>query len=54
MRTHTYHRLHDIVKEVDWARVYVGFHFRSSDLQGSALGRKVGRYVANHYFRPVG
>jgi hypothetical protein len=54
MRTHTYRRLHDVVKEVDWARVYIGFHFRSSDLQGSALGRKVGRYVARHYFRPVG
>jgi hypothetical protein len=53
MRTHTYRRLHDVVKEVDWARVYVGFHFRSSDLQGSALGREVGRYVARHYFRPA-
>ena len=55
--THTtrrYNRLHDIVKDVDWARVLVGFHFRNSDLQGSALGRKVGRYVADHYFQPVG
>lgn len=49
--TRTYDRLHDIVKDVDWARVLVGFHFRSSDLQGSALGRKVGRYVADHYFQ---
>ena len=32
----------------------VGFHFRNSDLQGSALGRKVGRYVAEHYFKPIG
>ena len=53
MRTHTYRRLHDVVKDVDWARVFVGFHFRSSDLQGSALGRKVGRYVARHYFQPA-
>ena len=55
--THTtrrYDRLHDIVKDVDWARVLVGFHFRNSDLQGSALGRKVGRYVALHYFKPIG
>jgi hypothetical protein len=55
--THTtrrYNRLHDIVKDVDWARVLVGFHFRNSDLQGSALGRKVGRYVAGNYFHPVG
>ncbi len=52
-RTRTYDRLHDVVKDVDWARVLVGFHFRNSDLQGSALGRKVGRYVADHYFQPV-
>ena len=55
--THTtrrYDRLHDIVKDVDWARVLVGFHFRNSDLQGSTLGRKVGRYVAMHYFKPIG
>jgi hypothetical protein len=52
-RTRTYDRLHDVVKDVDWARVLVGFHFRSSDLQGSALGRKVGNYVTRHYFQPV-
>ena len=46
-------RLHDVVKDVDWARVLVGFHFRSSDLQGSTLGRKVGRLVARHFFEPV-
>ncbi len=53
-RVRTYNRLHDVVKDVGWARVLVGFHFRNSDLQGSALGRKVGRYVADKYFRPVG
>jgi hypothetical protein len=53
-RVRTYDRLHDVVKDVDWARVLVGFHFRNSDLQGSALGRKVGRYVAGNYFQPVG
>ena len=52
--TRTYRRLHDVVTDVDRARVLVGFHFFSSDLQGSALGGKVGRYVARHYFRRVG
>ena len=52
-RTRTYDRLHDVVKDVDWARVLVGFHFRNSDLQGSALGRKVGRYVTDNYFQPL-
>jgi hypothetical protein len=53
-RVRTYDRLHDVVKDVDWARVLVGFHFRNSDLQGSALGRKVGRYVTDNFFQPVG
>lgn len=52
-RTRTYARLHDVVKNVDWARVLVGFHFRSSDLQGTALGRAVGRYVVQHEFQPA-
>jgi hypothetical protein len=54
VRIRMYDRLHDVVKDVDWARVLVGFHFRNSDLQGSSLGRKVGRYVVDHYFQPVG
>jgi hypothetical protein len=52
--TRTYDRLQDVVKDVDLARVLVGFHFRNSDLQGSNLGRKVGRYVVDHDFQPVG
>jgi hypothetical protein len=51
--TRDYERLHDFVKDVDWARVLVGFHFRNSDEQGSTLGRKVGRYVVHHDFQPL-
>jgi PAP2 superfamily len=51
--TRPYARMQNIVKDVDWARVLVGFHFLHSDLQGSAVGRNVGRYVAQHYFRPI-
>jgi hypothetical protein len=52
-RSRTYRRLHDIVADVDQARVLVGFHFRTSDLRGSSLGRSVGRYVTARFFRPV-
>jgi hypothetical protein len=54
--THTtreYGRLKDIVDDVDLARILVGFHFRNSDLEGSSLGRDVGRYVAGHLFEPI-
>ena len=52
-RTRTYSRLHDVVKDVDTARVLVGFHFLNSDQQGTNLGRKVGRYVTDHHFQPL-
>ena len=52
-RTRTYSRLHDVVKDVDMARVLVGFHFLNSDQQGTNLGRKVGSYVTDHYFQPL-
>ena len=51
--TRTYARFHDAYKDVDWARVLVGFHFRNSDQEGSMLGRKVARYVVTHRFLPV-
>ena len=40
--TRQYERLHDVVDDVDAARVLVGFHFLNSDLHGSKLGRRVG------------
>jgi hypothetical protein len=52
-KTRTYSRFSDVVKDVDLARVLVGFHFRNSDQQGSSLGRKVGRYVVGHCFRRI-
>ena len=52
-RTRSYARLHDVVKDVDVARVLVGFHFRNSDQQGTNLGRKVGEYITDHYFQPL-
>jgi hypothetical protein len=52
--TRHYATLRDVVQEVNRARVYAGFHFWSSDQEGSALGRKVGRYVVRHNFQPLG
>jgi hypothetical protein len=49
--TRNYRRLHGIVKDVDAARVLVGFHFLGSDRQGSRLGGRVGRYVVQHDFQ---
>jgi PAP2 superfamily protein len=39
------------VQEVIDARVYTGFHFRTSDEVGARLGRQVARFVLTHTLR---
>ena len=51
--TREYTGFRDAVRDVELARTLAGFHFRNSCLQGSNLGRTVGRYVVQHYFQPV-
>jgi hypothetical protein len=50
--TRSFKRLHAVVKDVEQARVLVGFHFRNSDLEGSILGRHVARVVLARFSRP--
>ena len=40
-------------KEVIDARVWAGIHFRTADVQGAVLGKKVAHYLKKHYFQPV-
>jgi hypothetical protein len=42
------------LEEIIDARVWAGLHFRTADIQAEILGRKVARYMAEHYFQPVG
>lgn len=51
--THHYERFREVLAEVNNARVWAGFHFRYSQEDGSRLGRKVARFVARNFFRPV-
>ena len=39
------------IDEVISARVYIGFHFRTSDETGARIGRQVARFVVNHALR---
>jgi hypothetical protein len=50
--TRSFKQLHEVVKDVEQARVLVGFHFRNSDLEGSILGRNVARVVLGRFSRP--
>jgi hypothetical protein len=46
-------RFSDALKEIVDARVWGGIHFRTADVQGAVLGKKVVHYMTNHYFQPV-
>ena len=47
--THRWSSLEALSDEVADARVWAGFHYRSSARAGTAMGREVGRYVAAHF-----
>jgi hypothetical protein len=48
--TRSYDRLTAVTKDTIDARIYCGLHFRTPDVQGVGLGRKVAAYVNEHYF----
>jgi PAP2 superfamily len=52
--TRSFDRLSDALNEVIDARVWGGIHFRTADVQGSVLGKKVAHWERTHYFQPVG
>lgn len=51
--THSFRSVHELEREVEYARVYAGFHFHHSLVQGLVLGHKVAHNLANNYFQPV-
>jgi hypothetical protein len=46
-------RFSHALKEIIDARVWSGIHFRTADVQGAVLGKKVAHYLRKHYFQPV-
>ena len=40
--------------EVSEARIWAGFHYRSSTKVGQDMGHKIGEYVAKNFMQPVG
>jgi hypothetical protein len=43
----------DLVHQVEMARIYAGFHYHHSVVQGRVLGIKVGHQLLERYFAPV-
>lgn len=52
--TRTYRTAADFNRDVIDARVLGGIHFRTSDIAGNDLGRKIGHFALDRYFQPVG
>jgi hypothetical protein len=48
-----YERFSQALQEVIDARVWGGIHFRTADVQGAVLGKKVARWEEKHYFQRV-
>jgi hypothetical protein len=51
--TRSYTRFTNFIRDGIEGRILIGFHFRSADVQGAWLGKKVAQWVDKHYFGPV-
>lgn len=52
VHTHTFTNTDDFLSEVQWARIYAGFHHYHSVVDGAELGKKVADNLADNFFRP--
>jgi hypothetical protein len=51
--THRFTDLHAYTEEVANARIYAGFHYRSSTIIGREMGQKIGEWVVKSVMQPV-
>jgi hypothetical protein len=51
--THYFQNVHQLENEIEGARIYAGFHYHHSLVQGFLLGHKVSENVTANYFAPV-
>ncbi len=52
-KTHIFTSTNDLMHEVELARIYAGFHYHHSVVQGRVLGFKVGHQLVERYFGRV-
>jgi hypothetical protein len=51
--TRTYTRFSDVARDTIEGRILTGFHFRTADVAGAWVGKKVAQWVDKHEFEPV-
>lgn len=52
--THTFTNVRDLQNEVEGARIYAGFHYHHSLVEGFELGHNVSRHMLRNFFRRLG
>lgn len=51
--THTFDDTRDLFREVFGARIYAGFHYSRSLVDGGVMGKRIARQLVRHHFRRV-
>jgi PAP2 superfamily len=51
--TRSFASFSEIAQSVEDARVWTGIHFRSADIDGTAMGRRIAAYALKHCMRPI-
>src|SRR5215470_1125066 len=51
--THNFTSTTDLMHEVEVARIYAGFHYHHSVVEGKVLGQNVAHQLVQQYFRPM-
>jgi hypothetical protein len=51
--THTFNNTGELLDEVEHARIYAGFHYHHSVVQGKVLGTKVAHQLTQNFFVPA-
>jgi hypothetical protein len=51
--THNFSSTNDLLSEVEHARIYAGFHYHHSVIQGKVLGTKVAHQLMQRFFGPA-
>jgi hypothetical protein len=51
--TRNYERFTDVIDDTIEARIYLGIHFRTPDVQGAEIGKDVAHWLDKNFFQPV-
>ncbi len=51
--TRNYTRFSGVIRDTIEGRILTGFHFRTADVAGAWIGKKVAQWVDKHYFEPI-